>query len=212
MIELCCDDYKKVKEKSAKCLAKILLFLFNFNEFKENVIKILKCFSYNFSFFSRCEFCKISEYLLINYDLFNDYLNEIYFILAKDKIINVRIALAKVVNNIFSKKKHFDKKNVLNDEKFLKLSKILLNDNENSVKNIFNKNKEKINLILNEKKIDFNNENYFYIFNNKMNFIKNEFYNISLPMELNNNNNNNLNSNENENNSNEKIEDYLKIT
>ena len=43
-----------------------------------------------------------------------------------------------------------------------------------------------------------------------MNFIKNEFYNISLPMEL--NNNNNLNSNENENNSNEKIEDYLKIT
>ena len=212
VIELCCDDYKKVKEKSAKCLAKILLFLFNFNEFKENVIKILKCFSYNFSFFSRCEFCKISEYLLINYDLFNDYLNEIYFILAKDKIINVRIALAKVVNNIFSKKKHFDKKNVLNDEKFLKLSKILLNDNENSVKNIFNKNKEKINLILNEKKIDFNNENYFYIFNNKMNFIKNEFYNISLPMELNNNNNNNLNSNENENNSNEKIEDYLKIT
>ena len=210
VIELCCDDYKKVKEKSAKCLAKILLFLFNFNEFKENVIKILKCFSYNFSFFSRCEFCKISEYLLINYDLFNDYLNEIYFILAKDKIINVRIALANVVNNIFSKKKHFDKKNVLNDEKFLKLSKILLNDNENSVKNIFNKNKEKINLILNEKKIDFNNENYFYIFNNKMNFIKNEFYNISLPMELN-NNNLNLNSNENENNSNEKIEDYLKI-
>ena len=217
VIELCCDDYKKVKEKSAKCLAKILLFLFNFNEFKENVIKILKCFSYNFSFFSRCEFCKISEYLLINYDLFNDYLNEIYFILAKDKIINVRIALANVVNNIFSEKKHFDKKNVLNDEKFLKLSKILLNDNENSVKNIFNKNKDKINLILNEKKIDFINENYFYIFNNKMEFIKNEFYNISLPMELNNNlnsnsNENNLNSNENNLNLNENnFEDYFQI-
>ena len=114
-ITFCFDKYYKVRKTSAKVLATLIVYLYKENYKKDKLIKILETFAFHKKFQMRINFIKMCPILLGDENLFNEKIKEIIeTIVSKDKILDVKIALAKVLKKIID-----DEKAVLNNNESL---------------------------------------------------------------------------------------------
>ena len=204
-ITFCLDEKYLVRKTSSKVLSNLILYLYQENYNIEKLQKIIECFALSKNFQYRINFIKMCKNFLMNFSLYNDFCKKYLILLVFDKILNVKIALAKLFKFIFS-----NKNSICNKDRDLHIMcKILLNENDNK--------KSLINIIKDVKLLnDIKEEELFkkddnFKFNGNEQFFLEEFK-IELPNKINvyfpaknyNNNNNNenndINNNINENN------------
>ena len=165
-ITFCFDKFYKVRKTSAKVLSTLIVYLYKENYKKDKLIKILENFAFHKKFQMRINFIKMCPILLGDENLYNEKIKDIIeTIVNKDKILDVKIALAKVLKKIIN-----DEKAVLNSNESLhkicnKLIKIevikkILKDVK--IKNISDDNENAINDEGDYKKI-FKDDNTFFI-------------------------------------------------
>ena len=100
------DKYYKVRKTSSKVLATLLLYLYQQNYKKEQIIKTIKNFAFYKKFKIRINFIKFLPVFLQDKDFYNKEIkNNIKIIVMKDKILDVKIALAKVLKKIINNEK-----------------------------------------------------------------------------------------------------------
>ena len=176
------DKFYKVRKTSSKVLASILLYLYHQDYKKDKIIQTIKNFAFNKKFKIRINFIKFLPVFLQDKDF---YLNEIKdlikIIVLKDKIMDVKIALAKVLKKIITNEKEI----LYNDED---IHKFCSNLNENKIiSKIFDGAK-----IINTSKLDDNIEDkkYFveenkYLFEEfKIDFEKKENNNANKQIKI----------------------------
>lgn len=165
-ITFCFDKFYKVRKTSAKVLSTLIVYLYKENYKKDKLIKILETFAFHKKFQMRINFIKMCPILLGDENLYTEKIKEIIeTIVNKDKILDVKIALAKVLKKIIN-----DEKAVLNNNESLhkicnKLIKIevikkILKDVK--IKNISDENENVINDEGDYKKI-FKEDNTYFI-------------------------------------------------
>ena len=153
-ITFCLDSVYKVRTVSSKVLAKLILYLYDENYKKKELFKIMDSFALHKKFQQRINFIKMCKILIDNKNIYNEKIIELFFIIAvNEKILNVKIALSKLL-----KKKLSDKNSPLYGELSIhKLVQILLNNKKNkTIENIFKDVEikeidEKTNIELNNK-------------------------------------------------------------
>ena len=211
-ITFCLDEKYLVRKTSSKVLSNLILYLYQENYNIEKLQKIIECFALNKNFQYRINFIKMCKNFLMNFSLYNDFCKKYLILLVFDKILNVKIALAKLFKFIFS-----NKNSICNKDRDLHIMcKILLNENDNK--------KSLINIIKDVKLLnDIKEEELFkkddnFKFNGNEQFFLEEFK-IELPNKINvyfpaknyNNNNNENNDINNNNNLKEKSIQIFKI-
>ena len=123
------DKYYKVRKTSSKVLATLLLYLYQQNYKKDKLIQTIKNFAFHKKFKIRINFVKFLPVFLQDKDFYTKEIkNIIEIIVMKDKILDVKIALAKVFKKIINNEKEI----LYNDEDLNKFCFIL---NENKVIN-----------------------------------------------------------------------------
>ena len=169
-ITLCLDSVYKVRTVSSKVLGKLIIYLYNENYKKKELFKILDSFALHKKYQQRINFIKICKILMDNPNFYNEKIMELLFIISfNDKILNVKIALSKLLKKIL-----LNKNCPLNGElSIYKLVQILLNIRKNkTIDNIFKdveikKIDEKTNIELNQYCIKndkiFNGDNKYFI-------------------------------------------------
>jgi len=133
-INFCFDDVYKVRSVSCKVLANLILYLYNENYKKKELLELLELFALHKKYYQRVCFAKMCKILLENTDLYNEKLKSLLYILANDdKSKNVKVALSKALVKVVKNNKF----KILNDLSLHKICNIL-NDGKNiSVTNIF---------------------------------------------------------------------------
>ena len=100
------DKYYKVRKTSAKVLANLILYLYNQNYKKDELIKTINNFAFHKKFKIRINFIKFLPVFLQDRDFYNKEIKHILeIIILKDKIMDVKIALAKVLKKIITNEK-----------------------------------------------------------------------------------------------------------
>ena len=170
------DKFYKVRKTSSKVLASILLYLYHQDYKKDKIIQTIKNFAFNKKFKIRINFIKFLPVFLQDKDFYlNEIKNLIKIIVLKDKIMDVKIALAKVLKKIITNEKEI----LYNDED---IHKFCSNLNENKIiSKIFDGAK-----IINTSKLDDNIEDKkYFVEENKYLF---EEFKIDFEKKENNNN------------------------
>ena len=136
-INLCFDDVNQVRIKSAGHNSRLILQLLSFNnEYKEKTLKIIVSFARSINYAYRQLFILMCKNIFENKDVWENDISNLLLDLAYDKIINVRISLAKFISKIILKGKFNYLKN---DDTIKKIVSILRKDKEevsNIVKNL----------------------------------------------------------------------------
>ena len=161
-ITFCLDIIYKVRKTSSKVLANLIVYLYKENFKKDKLFKILENFAFHKKFQIRINFIKMCPILCGDENLYKEKIKELIEILAnKDKIIDVKIALGKILKKIIK-----NEKEILNKDDFIhKICNILCKNDfiKKMFKgvNIKNVNEETNNII--EDKIYFKENNSFFI-------------------------------------------------
>jgi hypothetical protein len=160
------DKFYKVRKTSSKVIATLIVYLYKENYKKEKLIKILENFAFHKKFKIRINFIKMCPILLGDENLYNEEIKQlIEIIVNKDKILDVKIALSKVLKKIIT-----DEKSPLKGDDFIHKICNILNKND-FIKKIFkgtrikdiNDDNNKI-----EDKIYFKEDNSFFIEESKI--------------------------------------------
>ena len=166
------DKFYKVRKTSSKVIATLIVYLYKENYKKEKLIKILENFAFHKKFKIRINFIKMCPILLGDESLYNEKIKQlIEIIVNKDKILDVKIALSKVLKKIIT-----DEKSPLKGDDFIHKICNILNKND-FIKKIFkgtrikdiNDDNNKI-----EDKIYFKEDNSFFIEEFKLEIEKKE--------------------------------------
>ena len=157
-ITFCFDKFYKVRKTSAKVLATLIVYLYKENYKKDKLFKILENFAFHKKFKIRINFIKMCSVLLVDKDLYNEKIKELLkIIVCKDKILDVKIALSKVLKKIIC-----DEKQILYEDDDIHKICNILSENNVIIKRIFNNAKiKKINEENNNNIIVDDNKNYF---------------------------------------------------
>ena len=100
------DKYYKVRKTSSKVLATLLLYLYQQNYKKEQIIKTIKNFAFHKKFKIRINFIKFLPIFFQDQDFYKKEIKLIIEIIEmKDKILDVKIALAKILKKIINNEK-----------------------------------------------------------------------------------------------------------
>jgi hypothetical protein len=166
-ITFCLDSVYKVRTVSCKVLGTLILYLYNENYKKKELFKILDCFALHKKFHQRINFIKICKILINNANIYKEKIIELFFIIASyEKIINVKIALSKLLRKVLSN----DKSPLYADLSIHKLCHILLNKQKNrTIENILKslQIKETNEDIFNEYKNKYSEKEKIFKGNNK---------------------------------------------
>ena len=182
-ISFALDKYYKVRKVSSKVLANLILYLYNQNYKKDKLIQTIKNFAFHKKFKIRLDFIKFCAVFLQDKDFYeNEIKNIIKIIILKDKILDVRICLAKVIKKIISNEKEI----LYKDEDLHKFCNIL---KENK---IINKIFEGVDILETGTKLEdnFEDKNYFVEDNQffldefKIEFEKKEKTNLKIGKEI----------------------------
>ena len=165
------DKFYKVRKTSSKVIATLIVYLYKENYKKEKLIKILENFAFHKKFKIRINFIKMCPILLGDESLYNEKIKQlIEIIVNKDKILDVKIALSKVLKKIIN-----DEKSPLKGDDFIHKICNILNKND-FIKKIFKGTRIKDinddNKI--EDKIYFKEDNSFFIEEFKLEIEKKE--------------------------------------
>jgi len=166
LITFCLDSVYKVRTVNSKVLGTLILHLYNENYKKNELFKILECFALHKKFHQRINFIKMCKILMNNKNIYNEKIVELLYIIAqKEKILNVKIALSKLLKKILSN----DKSPLKEELSLHKLCKILLNKKNKTIENILNslEIKEIKKDIFNEYKNKYSDKDNIFIGNNK---------------------------------------------
>ena len=184
------DKFYKVRKTSAKVLATLIVYLYKENYKKDKLIKILETFAFHKKFKIRINFIKMCPVLLSDENLYKEKIKEMLEIIVnKEKILDVKIALSKVLKKII-----IDEKAVLcKDDSIHKFCNILCKNeiikklmDGVTIKNVNNENNN-INL---EDKNYFTENNLFFIEEFKIEYEKKD-NKLLFCDEIKNNNKNN---------------------
>jgi len=189
-----------VRKTSSKVLANLLLYLYQQNYKREQIMKTIKNFAFHKKFKIRINFIKFLPIFLQDKDFYNKEIkNIIEIIVMKDKILDVRIALAKVLKKIIN-----NEQEVLGKDEDINKFCFILNQNNKVINKLF----EGINIKDIKDKIEDNieNKNYFVEDNNYFS----EEFKIEFEKKDNNTNEQNKELNENEKEDNKEIKNENK--
>ena len=155
-INLCFDDVNQVRIKSAGHNSRLILQLLSCNnEYKEKTLKIIVSFARSINYAYRQLFILMCKNIFENKDVWEKDISNLLLDLAYDKIINVRISLAKFISKIILKGKFNYLKN---DDTIKKIVSILRKDKDevsNIVKNLDVENVSvELGVKVNEKFVD----------------------------------------------------------
>lgn len=125
-ILLCLDEMEFVRRKCAKTLARILLHLFKRNIKKDNIIQIIRGFALNTKFKRRNQFLLICKSLLSSSVMFSEYLFDLLLNCFFDKVIDVRIQLAKLIGGVINQEE-LELNYLLKNQQFLILFYLINN-------------------------------------------------------------------------------------
>ena len=185
-INFCFDDVNQVRIKSAGHNSRLILQLIsNDDEYKEKTLKIIYSFARSINYSYRQLFILMCKHIFENKEVWEKDISNLLLDLAYDKIINVRITLAKFICKIINKNKYDYLKN---DDTIKKIVSILKKDKLEVSQIVDKLDIENINVDLN---INVNEK-----FTDKMNFVSEEFgitKNVPLESKI---KTNSLNSNE----------------
>ena len=189
-ISFCFDAFYKVRKTSSKVLANLILYLYKENYKKEKLFKILEIFAFHKKFQFRINFIKMCPILFGDENLYEEKIKELIEIIAnKDKIIDVKIALAKILKKIIK-----NEKEILNREDFIhKICNILCKNDfiKKMFKGVNIKNVDEENNNIIEDKIYFKENNSFFIEEFKIEFEKRDNKYLSRNKNVNKNINKN---------------------
>ena len=194
------DKYYKVRKTSSKVLANLLLYLYQQNYKREQIMKTIKNFAFHKKFKIRINFIKFLPIFLQDKDFYNKEIkNIIEIIVMKDKILDVRIALAKVLKKIIN-----NEQEVLGKDENINKFCFILNQGNKVINKLF----EGFNIKDIKDKIEDNieNKNYFVEDNNYFS----EEFKIEFEKKDNNINEQNKEINENEKEDNKEIKNENK--
>ncbi len=164
-INFCFDDVNQVRIKSAGHNSRLILQLIsNDDEYKEKTLKIIYSFARSINYSYRQLFILMCKHIFENKEVWEKNISNLLLDLAYDKIINVRITLAKFICKIINKNKYDYLKN---DETIKKIVSILRKDKLEVSQIIDKLDIENVNVDLN---INVNEK-----FTDKMNFVSEEF-------------------------------------
>ena len=165
-ITFCLDSVYKVRTVSSKVLGTLILHLYNENYKKIELFKILESFALHKKFHQRINFIKMCKVLCSNKNIYNEKIVELFYIISlKEKILNVKIALCKLLKKILS-----NDKSPLNTELSIhKLCKILLNKKNKTIENLLSsiEIKEANEDIFDEYKNKYSDKGKIFTGNNK---------------------------------------------
>ena len=131
-ITFCLDKVYKVRKTSAKVLATLIDYLYKENYKKDKLFKILENFAFHKKFQYRINFIKMCQVLLADKDLYDEKIKHLLEILVyKDKILDIKIALSKVLKKII-----VDSKHILYKDEFIHRICYFLSKNK-TIKQIF---------------------------------------------------------------------------
>ena len=155
-INLCFDDVNQVRIKSAGHNSRLILQLLSCNnEYKEKTLKIIVSFARSINYAYRQLFILMCKNIFENKDVWEKDISNLLLDLAYDKIINVRISIAKFISKIILKGKFNYLKN---DDTIKKIVSILRKDKDevsNIVKNLDVENVSvELGVKVNEKFVD----------------------------------------------------------
>ena len=164
-INFCFDDVNQVRIKSAGHNSRLILQLISGNtEYRDKTLEIITSFARSINYAYRQLFILMCKHIFENKDVWEKDIAPLLLDLAYDKIINVRISLAKFINKVITKNK-FDY--LKNDDTIKKIVSILKKDKEEVSCIIEKLDIEIINVDLN---INVNGK-----FIDNMNFVSKEF-------------------------------------
>ena len=166
-INFCFDDISQVRICSAKHTSKLILQLISGKvEYRNKTLIIIKSFAQSINYKYRQLFIYMCKHLFNNETIFENNISQLLIDLAYDKVSNVKIVLAKFMNDLLNNKKY---KHLENNNTVKKIVKILKNDKE--VINYMDKIK---NLELNDVNIDIE-KTINWKFQDNMKFLSEEF-------------------------------------
>jgi len=166
-INFCFDDISQVRSCSAKHNSRLILQLISSKtEFKDKTLKIIKSFAQSINYRYRQLFVYMCRHLFENEEVFKECISELLLDLAYDKVPNVKIVLARFIEEILNKEKYA---HLSKNETVRKIVKVLKNDKNEEVIRYMEKikNVEDIEVEL-EKNVN-------YKFTDNMKFVSSEF-------------------------------------
>ena len=166
-INFCFDDICQVRSCSAKHNSRLILQLISSKtEFKDKTLKIIKSFAQSINYRYRQLFVYMCRHLFENEEVFKECISELLLDLAYDKVPNVKIVLARFIEEILNKEKYA---HLSKNETVRKIVKVLKNDKNEEVIRYMEKikNVEDIEVEL-EKNVN-------YKFTDNMKFVSSEF-------------------------------------
>ncbi len=199
-INFCFDDVNQVRIKSAGHNSRLILQLISGNtEYRDKTLEIITSFARSINYAYRQLFILMCKHIFENKDVWEKDIAPLLLDLAYDKIINVRISLAKFINKVITKNK-FDY--LKNDDTIKKIVSILKKDKEEVSCIIEKLDIEIINVDLN---INVNGK-----FIDNMNFVSKEFgitKNVPLESKIKKNSENEISTSTSSTNEEEKLEE-----
>ena len=199
-INFCFDDVNQVRIKSAGYNSRLILQLISGNtEYRDKTLEIITSFARSINYAYRQLFILMCKHIFENKDVWEKDIAPLLLDLAYDKIINVRISLAKFINKVITKNK-FDY--LKNDDTIKKIVSILKKDKEEVSCIIEKLDIEIINVDLN---INVNGK-----FIDNMNFVSKEFgitKNVPLESKIKKNSENEISTSTSSTNEEEKLEE-----
>ncbi len=199
-INFCFDDVNQVRIKSAGHNSRLILQLISGNtEYRDKTLEIITSFARSINYAYRQLFILMCKHIFENKDVWEKDIAPLLLDLAYDKIINVRISLAKFINKVISKNKF---EYLKNDDTIKKIVSILKKDKEEVSCIIEKLDIEIINVDLNI------NVNAKFIDN--MNFVSKEFgitKNVPLESKIKKNSENEISTSTSSTNEEEKLEE-----
>ena len=199
-INFCFDDVNQVRIKSAGHNSRLILQLISGNtEYRDKTLEIITSFARSINYAYRQLFILMCKHIFENKDVWEKDIAPLLLDLAYDKIINVRISLAKFINKVITKNK-FDY--LKNDDTIKKIVSILKKDKEEVSCIIEKLDIEIINVDLN---INVNGK-----FIDNMSFVSKEFgitRNVPLESKIKKNSENEISTSTSSTNEEEKLEE-----
>ena len=199
-INFCFDDVNQVRIKSAGHNSRLILQLISGNtEYRDKTLEIITSFARSINYAYRQLFILMCKHIFENKDVWEKDIAPLLLDLAYDKIINVRISLAKFINKVITKNK-FDY--LKNDDTIKKIVSILKKDKDEVSCIIEKLDIEIINVDLN---INVNGK-----FIDNMNFVSKEFgitKNVPLESKIKKNSENEISTSTSSTNEEEKLEE-----
>ena len=130
-INFCFDDISQVRSISAKHNSRLILQLISGKtDFKNKTLTIIKSFAQSINYKYRQLFVYMCRHLFDNEEVFKENISELLLDLAYDKVLNVKIVLAKFISELLNKEKYA---HLAKNETVRKIVKVLKNDKNREV-------------------------------------------------------------------------------